>query len=75
MARFCLGRWTSVGALFYSAETSESLCVCIKFKSTGTNGSVLACVSAIFVNIVGLYRQQSFMLKRGYYSALVCGIR
>jgi uncharacterized membrane protein YiaA len=47
----------------------------VKFKSTGTNGSVLACVSAIFVNIVGLYRQQSFMLKRGYYSALVCGIR
>lgn len=46
-----------------------------KFESTARKGPALACVGAIFVNIVGLYRQQSFLLKWGYYSALVCGIR
>jgi hypothetical protein len=73
----CLGCWTSVGALFGGCEmpfwgifsqNKRVLCVWLKkFESTPRKGTALACVGAIFVNIVGLYRQQIFLLKWGYY--------
>ena len=73
--------WASVGAPFlggrnavlgkYSAKISESLWVWVeKFESNARKGPALASVGAIFVNMVGLYRQQSFLLKWGYYSLL-----
>jgi hypothetical protein len=54
----------------YSAKTSESLCVWVKkIRINCKEGACFGmCWCYFCVNIVGLYRQRSFLLKWSYYS-------